>query len=257
MSDVEVDVRGAVGWLTLNRPQRLNAISVRVIRELHAGLAALEDQGVRALVLTGAGRAFSAGADVKEWAAGSASPEQASWPERMHAFVQALYEFPGPTLAAVNGLAYGAGCDLTLACDFRVGSASARFCEAYMRLAIPPDCGGTFLLPRIVGEARALDLILTGREVGAEEALAMGLLNEVAPVETFLARVEAWADRLGQGPTVALRSARDLVRRSRLLSLGEALAAERATTARCEDTDDHRAALAGAVDKSPVHFVGH
>jgi len=256
MSDVEVSVRGPVGWIRLNRPERLNAISRDVIIQLQATLEEFRRAGVRALVVTGTGRAFSAGADVKEWASGEADQEGPSWGALMHAFMAAFWDFPVPKIAAVNGLAYGAGCDLALACDIRIGHPDARFCEAYIRLGIPPDCGGTWLLPRVVGEARALEMILTGREVGASEAREMGLLTVLTGPEDFDATVESWADRLGHGPTVALGHARTLVREAAQRTLAEALEAEGAATEICSQTEDHREALQARAQKRSIAFRG-
>jgi len=256
MSFVDVTVAGAVGYIRLNRPERLNALSLAVLREFQDALDRFRREPVRAIVLTGEGRAFSAGADVKEWAAESRAPDAASWPERAHALMEDYYAFPVPKIAAVNGLAFGAGCDFALASDFRIAHPSARFCEAYIRLAIPPDVGGTWLLPRIVGEARALEIITTGREVRAAEAERIGLVNVVTGEEDFWSTVEEWARRLAHGPTAAMRLARDLVRASAALSLKAALEAEGRATESLHDSHDHQEALRAFVEKREARFLG-
>ncbi len=257
MAFVEIAVQEQVGVLRLNRPERLNALSFDVLSDFRAALAELRVREVRALVLTGTGRAFSAGADVKEWASSERDPGAPSWGELAHALMAEYYEFPVPKVAAVNGLAYGAGCDFALASDIRIAHPEARFCEAYIRLAIPPDVGGTWLLPRVVGEARALEMIITGREVGAEEAARIGLVNVVTGEDNFWPTVEEWAGRLAHGPTAAIRLARDLVRGSAGLQLRSGLAAEDRATQSLHDSHDHREALAAQVEKRAVTFLGH
>lgn len=257
MAFVEVTVKDEVGYIRLNRPERLNALSLAVLEEFQQALDRFRHEPVRALVLTGTGRAFSAGADIKEWASESRESDAPSWPDRAHALMVDYYDFPVPKIAAVNGLAFGAGCDFTLASDIRIAHPSARFCEAYIRLAIPPDVGGTWLLPRIVGEARAIDIITSGREVSASEAERIGLVNVVTGEEDFWPTVEEWAGRLAQGPTAAIRLARDLVRGSASLSLKEGMEAEGRATDSLHDSHDHREALQAQVEKRPVTFLGH
>lgn len=257
MAFVDIEVKDQVGVLRLNRPERLNALSVDVLRQFQGALARFRDQEVRAIVLTGTGRAFSAGADVKEWASTVNDPDAPSWADLAHALMVAYYEFPVPKIAAVNGLAYGAGCDFTLASDIRIAHPRAVFSEAYIRLAIPPDVGGTWLLPRMVGEARALEMIITGREVAAQEAAGMGLVHVLTGEDDFWPTVEEWARRLAQGPTAAIRLARDLVRGSSALGLRAAMAAEGRATESLHDSHDHREALAAQVEKRGVTFLGH
>ncbi|MGC8486751.1 MAG: enoyl-CoA hydratase/isomerase family protein [Clostridia bacterium] len=257
MAFVEVDVRDEVGYLRLNRPERLNALSLQVLEEFQQALDGFRSEAVRAIVLTGTGRAFSAGADVKEWASETRDAGAPSWTDRAHSLIVDYYNFPVPKIAAVNGLAFGAGCDFALASDIRIAHPTARFCEAYIRLAIPPDVGGTWLLPRVVGEARALEIIISGREVGAPEAERIGLVNVVTGEDDFWPTVEEWATRLAHGPTAAIRLARDLVRGSAGLSLQEGVDAEGRATDSLHDSHDHREALQAQVEKRPVTFLGH
>ena len=192
-----------VGIITLNRPERLNAIDLRTIVELdYLVERTWNRESVRSLIITGAGRAFSAGADVKEWSSpsgGEAEEDKDGWALHMHRLMSRLYRIPKPVIAAVNGVAVGGGCDLSLVADFRIASTSARFGEVYIRVGFSPDAGGTFLLPRLIGSSKAAELIYTGRIIDAQEADKIGLINALVEPDAL------HVDRDGVGDAAGLR----------------------------------------------------
>lgn len=249
-------VEGNVGVLTFDNPATLNAISNKDIDVLDRTVRlAGEDPAVRAIVMTGAGRAFCAGADVDEWHAGDAEGEE-SWPLKMHRVISRLYWLPKPVIAAVNGAAVGSGCDLALTADMRLASTKAKFGEVYVRLGICPDAGGSFLLPRIVGEARAMELIYTGRIIDAAEAQQIGLVTEVLAPDELADRAMSEAQRLARCATVAVGQAKLNIRRGYTLSIEEALRNEQRGAHLCSLTADHREGLEAIVAKREPKFTG-
>jgi 2-(1,2-epoxy-1,2-dihydrophenyl)acetyl-CoA isomerase len=259
LKNVTWHMEGNVGVLTLNRPDRLNAIDNGTIDELAAVVAAAtHDDSVRAVVITGAGRGFCAGADVQEWDAGpEAAPEdQEPWPPKMHRVMTALYWMPKPVVAAVNGVAVGAGCDLTLVADMRFASTAARFGEVYMRLGFCPDAGGSYLLPRIVGEARAAEMIYTGRIIDAAEAERTGLVTEVVEPDALLDRAMEQARIFASGPTVAIGIAKQNIRKNHTATFEDALRNELRGGDLCGKTEDHVEGLRATVDRRQPEFVG-
>lgn len=222
---------GAVTTLTINRPALRNAVDAETMLALRDALvAAGEDGATRVIVIAGAGGAFCSGADLTLAAQPRVSPE-AAWrvlPDAYHPALLAIHESRWPVLAAVDGVAAGLGCDLALACDMRLVSARARFAELFIRVGLIPDGGGTWTLPRLVGMGRALELMYTGASVPAEQALAIGLANQLYPTETFEAEVRAFAERLaGQAP-LALTRIRQAVRAAQESTFADALGREAA-----------------------------
>ena len=258
MANILFEVRDGVGWVTLNRPERLNAISRTTIIDLQEMLGQVDGRrDVRCLAFTGAGRAFSAGADVKEWYERSGEAEPGlGWVPLMHALILRLRRYRLPLVAAVNGVAVGGGCDLTLACDIRIGSTNARFGEAYINVGTIPDAGGTYLLPRIIGHARAAEMILTGRIIDAEEAHRFGLLNRLVQPEALMQEAHAFARGLAEGPTVAIGLARKNLDRSWHLDLEAELAQERAAGELCHVTYDSGEGLKAAYERRKPKFEG-
>lgn len=220
---------GAVTTLTLNRPAVRNAVDGATMLALRDAVEACAGDGTtRVIVLAGAGGAFCSGADLTLAAQPGVSPE-AAWrvlPEAYHPALLAIHESRWPVLAAVDGVAAGLGCDLALACDMRLVSPRAQFAELFIRVGLIPDGGGTWHLPRLVGMGRALELIYTGASVPAEQAVAIGLANQLFPAETFADDVRAFAQRLaGQAP-MALTRIRQAVRAAQSSGFAEALARE-------------------------------
>ncbi|RKS78971.1 2-(1,2-epoxy-1,2-dihydrophenyl)acetyl-CoA isomerase [Actinomadura pelletieri DSM 43383] len=247
---------GDVGVLTLNRPERLNAIANTDIDELDRVLAyAGKEPSVRAVVITGAGRGFCSGADVKEWAAKADAAEE-SWAVKMHRTIARLYWLPKPVIAAVNGVAAGSGFDIALTADMRFASTAARFGQVYTQRGICPDAGGSYLLPRIVGETRAAELIYTGRIIDADEALRIGVVSDVVPPEELMDRALEQARIFAAGPTVAIGEAKRNIRAGHTLGIEEALRNEHRGALLCVHTEDKAEGLAAAIEKRRPVFVG-
>jgi 2-(1,2-epoxy-1,2-dihydrophenyl)acetyl-CoA isomerase len=210
MSDtVLVDTHEGVQTLTMNQPKRLNALSAELLQALNEALRAAErDDSVRALVLTGVESAFSSGADITEFNFdGSRPPDLGDLlRRRVNPVVTRLRSVEKPVLAAVNGVAAGAGMSLALACDVRYAAESARFVLAFVRLGLVPDAGALYFLPRLVGPAAAMELAWTGDPISASDALSLGLVNKVLPAAELLDATQQLAARLAQGPqrTIAL-----------------------------------------------------
>jgi 2-(1,2-epoxy-1,2-dihydrophenyl)acetyl-CoA isomerase len=248
---------GAVRTLTLNRPEVRNALDLALVSALLAEVrAAVEDDSVRCLVLTGAGKAFCAGADVKAWAESGPQQGPDPWVDGAHALAVELAEAPLPTVALVGGAAVGAGLDLALACDLRIAAETARFACAYTWMAYPPDVGGTWLLPRLVRPDLAKRFVFTGEFWDAPTGLARGLVTEVVPDERLAERGAELARELAAGPTVAIGHAKRLLDSAHRRTLAEQLEAESAAGEACASTEDHREALAAAAERREPVFRG-
>jgi 2-(1,2-epoxy-1,2-dihydrophenyl)acetyl-CoA isomerase len=255
---LKVEDRSGVRTVTLDRPDVRNALNLALIRATREALrnAALDD--VRCLVITGSGKAFCAGGDVVEWAEVETRGDSATfpWVDEMHGLILDVAGFPAPTIAWLNGAAVGAGLDMALACDFRVAADSARFQCAYTRMAICPDAGGSWLLPRIIGLEQAKRFAFTAEFWSAAEALARGLVTEVHPAEALGEACRAFAERLAGGPTVAIRETKRLMEHAATGDLRAQLAEERAASERCYATADFREAMAAATEKRAPVFQG-
>lgn len=254
-------VADGVATIAFARPEAMNAIDLAVKTELLAALhSAAEDASVRCVVLTGTGRAFSVGQDLKEHVAGL----QARSPEEMWATVRdhynpvalALHRMDKPVVAAVNGVAAGAGASIAFLADIRIVAASAGFNPAFAGIALSCDTGSSWTLPRLVGPTRALDLLFNPRTIGAEEALRLGIATEVVPDEEFGDRVAAVAAALASGPTLAYGSLRQAVGYAATHPLAEALAFEADMMKRTGSSADHRRAVEAFLAKQPPTFQG-
>lgn len=201
-----LEQRGPVALITLNRPEQLNAYTVRMGEELVQVFDRLrDDDAVRVVVLTGAGRAFCAGIDLKLLSGATGEPDDAALPplgqERMvQRFGAELFHYPKPVIAAINGAAAGIGVTMTLPCDIRLAASGARLSLPFAKLGIVPGLGSSFLLPRLVGPGQAKMLALTGKSIVAEEALAIGLVDQVFPPESLLQEAMALADAMAANP---------------------------------------------------------
>ena len=248
---------GSVRTLTLNRPESRNALNLALLEALRLAVAdAVADPGVRCLAITGAGKGFCAGADVKDWAGQGPQGDDDPWVAQAHGLAVELAEAPLPTIALLNGAAVGAGLDLALACDFRIAAQSARFACAYTWMAYPPDVGGTWLLPRLVGIEQAKRFVYTGEFWDAATARDRGLVGEVVPLEELGARGAQLARELAAGPTIAIGHAKRLLDSSHRRTLAEQLDAERVAGEACATTEDHREALAAAAQRREPIFHG-
>lgn len=204
---------GAVATIVLDRPDKLNALTLAMLAELDRACAALEhDRDVRAVVLRAEGaRAFCAGADVHEWSALGAEGMWRRWIAEGHRVFARLAALPMPTLASIQGMAYGGGLELALACDLRVASRAARFALPEVKIGIVPGWAGPARLGALVGTARAKQMALTGAPIAAEVALAWGVVNEVVDADALAARTEAWAAELAAGPRLAVQVTKQLI----------------------------------------------
>jgi 2-(1,2-epoxy-1,2-dihydrophenyl)acetyl-CoA isomerase len=241
--------------LVMNRPDRLNALSAEMLDELREAAGQAPGKGARCLLVTGAGRGFSSGADL---ASGAGIPDDLGLALERHfnPLIETLFDLPIPVVAAVNGPAAGAGCSIALAADFVVAARSAYFLQAFVNLGLIPDAGATWLLPRLVGRGRALELMMLGERIGAEQALDWGLVARVVDDEHLASEAVAIATRLAEGPTVALGLIRKLVHQSQHRDLGEALAAERIAQRDAGRTDDFKAGVMAFLEKRQPRYRG-
>jgi enoyl-CoA hydratase/carnithine racemase len=245
---VTVERRGdGVAVVTLDHP-KVNALSSELLRQLLGAATALTDDPPGAVVVTGSDRVFAAGADIAEFG----GPDEARViGDLFLRSLSAVADIPRATIAAVNGVALGGGCELALACDFRVASERARFGQPEILLGIIPGGGGTQRLPRLVGTARAKDMIFTGRQVGAEEALAIGLVDEVVPPGEVLDRALAKAAELAAGPLVAHGLAKRAIDRGMDITLNGGLDLEQQLFVQVFETDDARTGVESFLRDGP------
>jgi 2-(1,2-epoxy-1,2-dihydrophenyl)acetyl-CoA isomerase len=256
---VLLEIGDGVATITLNRPEKLNAFAGDMRERLVEALDRVAaDRDARVLVITGAGEGFCAGGDVKHMvelkARGAGFEELAPLLEAGRAVATRLAALEIPVIAAVNGVAAGAGLNLALACDVRLASSAARFGETFVRIGLHPDWGGTYHLPRLAGLAAALDLSWTGELVGAEEALRLGLVQRVYPAREFAKRWRAYAAALAAAPAAGVRAIKRSLRASQARTLGQCLDAETAAQAACWASADAAEGLAAFVEKRAPRF---
>jgi len=254
---LRIETRASVVTLTLDRPDSLNSLTIPLrVALLEALLAIARSRAIRVVVLTGAGRAFCAGQDLAERAELDAPPLEVELRERYNPMVRALRDLPQPVIAAINGVAAGAGVSLALASDLRIASVDARFVLAFGRIGLVPDSGLTWLLPRLVGAARAAELALVADPLGANEALAIGLVGRVVRATELLPAAHALADRIAEGPPRALAMTKRLLEAGWSTDLDEALQAEAAAQGLAGASADHAEGLAAFREKRPPRFSG-
>lgn len=249
---------GAVATVTLNRPEARNALDIVMRRELAAVLDEVEaDESARVLILTGAGGHFCSGGDVKTMREKRhTAAEGRGRVELLNAMVQRLVNFPKPTIAMVDGYAVGAGSNLALCCDLIVASDRARFGELFWKIGLVPDGGGTWLLPRVIGLARAKELIFTADIIDAAEAARIGLVNRVVPVAELERTTHAVAEKIAAGPPAVLKMAKHMVNRAATSDLGSALDLEAFSQGIAIASEDHQEGLAAFFEKRPPKFTG-
>ena len=259
LQTIRLQIAAGVARITLDRPDKLNAFAGDLREQLVAALDRVAAAaGVNVLVVTGAGRAFCSGGDVRHMVelkcrgAGFADLEPLL--ELGRSIVTRIDALPFPTLAAVNGVAAGAGLNLALACDLRLASDQASFGETFVRIGLHPDWGGTHALPRLIGLSRALELCWTGNVIDAAEALRIGLVNRVIPHHRFEADVEAFAARLAASPQASVRLAKRSLRAAGGRTLAQCLDAESDAQRTCWESADSAEGLRAFVDKRPPRF---
>jgi len=252
-------IDAGIARLTFNRPERLNSFNAAMHEEVRAALAQLRASGARVLVVTGAGRGFCAGQDLNERTVapgGAAADLGESIEKNYKPLVLALRSLPMPVIAAVNGVAAGAGANLALACDLVVAARSASFVQAFARLGLVPDSGGTWFLPRLVGTARALGLALLGEKLAAEQAAAWGLIWRCVEDAELASVVEALAQGFASAPTRGLARTKQAIYESWGRSLAEQLDVERDYQAELGRTTDYAEGVAAFGEKRSPQFSG-
>ncbi len=251
------EVRDGIAVVTVNRPDKLNALNDAVIADLDQAVARIEgDDAVKGVILTGAGpKAFVAGADIGELSKQTQFLGKAR-AMRGQAVFRRLEKCGKPVVAAVNGFALGGGCELAMACHLRVASESAKFGQPEVKLGIGPGYGGTVRLPRLVGKGRALDLLLTARMVGADEALQMGLVNRVVPADKLMAESEQLLRTILANGPLAVRLCIEAVDAGLEMSLEEALLLEANHFGLLASTDDMREGMGAFLEKRTASFRG-
>jgi 2-(1,2-epoxy-1,2-dihydrophenyl)acetyl-CoA isomerase len=254
VAEVESGREGGVQTITLNRPDKLNAFTRTLHEELHAALEDARDPAVRAVVITGAGRGFSAGQDLTAF--GEAGDVAAMLRATYHVNVLAIRSLEKPVVAAVNGVCAGAGLSLACACDIRLASDAAFFVPGFVGIGLIPDSGGTFFLQRLLGTARAFEWMTSNRRLTAAEAHAWGLVSEVVEADSFAARVAERAAELASGPTHAIALTKRLYDEAATATLEEQLEREAEAQAEAARTDDFREGVAAFGEKREPRFSG-
>jgi 2-(1,2-epoxy-1,2-dihydrophenyl)acetyl-CoA isomerase len=258
---IQFELRDSVAVVTLNRPSALNALNVQMGEELLALLEGNSGRGVRAMILTGAGRAFCAGGDLREM------QKIAEQTGRVEAFfdkplkmlnrcILTLRGAPFPIVAAVNGPAFGAGCNFALACDLVIAAESARFSESFVNIGLTPDCGGTFLLPKLIGMKRAAQLLMTGEVIGARSALEMGLINAVVEDGKLMDEAFQLASRLATGPTGSIARIKEMLDMSATNDFPSQLEVEHRAQMESGQSADFKEGVAAFMEKRPPRFTG-
>jgi 2-(1,2-epoxy-1,2-dihydrophenyl)acetyl-CoA isomerase len=253
-------VSDGIATLTLNRPARLNALSTPIVDGLLEALPRLEaDTAVGVIVLTGGGRAFCSGGDVKSMAEATPSPEIHEAVRRLRSRMEVsrlLHEIGTPTIAMVNGVAAGAGLSLALACDLRIAAQSARFITAFAKIGFSGDFGGSYFLSKLVGAGKARELYYTSGELDAEQALALGVVNQMSPDDQLTETTMTVARRLAQGPRIALRLMKQNFNAAESGTLGQLLDLEARHQIETGQTEDHCEATNAFVQKRAPIFRG-
>lgn len=255
---------GCVATLTLNRPELRNPVTdLDLVEALEAACTRINrDPTVRTVILTGAGEAFCSGGNTRAMRdrqgmfAGPPTQLREGYRHGVQRVTRAVHGLEVPTIAAVNGAAMGAGCDLALMCDLRVASDNAKFAESFVRMGLVPGDGGAWLLPRVVGYSRACQMAFTGAAVDAATALAWGLVSEVVPAAELLDAARALAARIARNPPAALRMTKMLLREAQTGRLDTLLELSAAAQALVHQTEDHDEAVTAFFEKRKPEFTG-
>jgi enoyl-CoA hydratase/carnithine racemase len=255
------DTKDAIVTLTLNRPDRLNALGDTLREELYDAIVRTRDDSeARIIVITGAGRGFCSGGDMKAAHEVQEGVRERALLDRVAPIrdkvVLAMRDSPKPIIAAVNGPAAGAGMNLALACDMRIASTAARFGQTFVKRGLHVDWGGTYLLPRLVGMAKACELIFTGEMISAEEAYKLGLLNKLVSPEQLMPATYELAHKIAAGPPIAVRLAKRALYHNQNVDLRAALEFETFAQNVCRETEDATEGIRAFVEKRPPRFQG-
>jgi enoyl-CoA hydratase len=251
-----IERKSSVAYVTLNRPDAMNALNVHLRRDLRDFfLEITEDRSIRTVVITGAGRAFCAGADIKEWEEPASLVEERDERGRL-SFGEAMRRYEWPIIAAINGYALGGGCELALCCDIRIASESAELGLPEVTLGIIPGGGGTQRLPRLIGRGKALELILTGQRIAAQDACRLGLIEHVVPPDQLLPRAEELAQTILARAPIAVKYAKEAIARGLDLPLDEGLKVEAELSILLRTTEDRMEAARAFKEKRAPRFKG-
>jgi enoyl-CoA hydratase/carnithine racemase len=257
MENVLYEAKAGIAYVTLNRPRVMNALNTQTWMELRAAFEfARDDESIRGAILSGAGdKAFIAGADISELSRATAFDAQRS--SRLGQEVLDVIEGLGkPVIAAINGFALGGGCEAAMACTIRIAVESARFGQPEVKLGLPPGCGGTQRLPRLVGKGRALQLILSGEPINAQEAYRIGLINEVVSADRLIPRAEELIRAIAANAPIAIKFAIDAVNKGLETSQSEGLLLEASYFGLCAATEDKKEGTAAFLEKRRPNFSG-
>lgn len=252
---------GSVATVAMNRPEALNALSLQLTLDLAAAIRRAAADGARAVVMTGNGRAFCSGGDLREM--------QTLWKREgrieafledplaaLHDVIKLIRETPIPFIAAVNGVCAGAGTNVALACDLVVAADNATFNEAFVRIGLSPDCGGTYFLPRAIGEKFAAELFMTGETLTAERALAIGMINRVVPADDLAVAAAKFAEKLAAAPTGSIGRIKRMLNASFSNDLNAQLALEHQCQIESGRSADFKEGVAAFFEKRPPNFTG-
>jgi 2-(1,2-epoxy-1,2-dihydrophenyl)acetyl-CoA isomerase len=258
---VEYSVDGAVATIAMDRPDALNALSLQLTQDLEAAFKQAQGDGVRAIVFTGNGRAFCSGGDLREmqtmWRSEGRIEAFLEEPlGALHGVIKQMRETPIPIVGAVNGVCAGAGVNFALACDVVFASEDAVFREAFVRIGLSPDCGGTFFLPRAVGQKIATELFMTGDAVDANRAEKMGMINRVVPGGELLQQAREFAQKLAAGPTASLGRIKQMMNATFSNDLDAQLALEHRYQIESGKGSDFKEGVSAFFDKRPPSFTG-
>lgn len=253
---IKFEVENGIAWLTLNRPDKLNAFTEQMNREIGRALKEVaKENEIRCLVITGEGRAFCSGEDLS--GLGEDTNHGEIIRNRYNPMVKLLAAIEKPVVAAINGVAAGAGLSLALACDFRLASEKASFVEAFIHIGLIPDTGNLYYLPRLVGQAKALELAILGERITAEEAKSIGLVTKVVNVDNFQDEVSVFADKLANMPTKAIGLIKRYINDSWNCDLNEVLEKEANGQRAAGLTEDHIEGVAAFLEKRKPQFKGY
>ncbi len=258
---VVYDLKENVATVTMNRPDALNALSQQLTRDLDAAVRQASADGARAVVLTGRGRAFCSGGDLREMQTiaekeGRVEAFLEAPLAALHELIRLIRETPVPFVAAVNGVCAGAGVNIALACDIIVAADDAAFREAFVRIGLTPDCGGTFFLPRAIGEKLAAEMFMTGDAVSAGRALQIGMINRVVPASELAVEAAKTAAKLAAAPTGSIGRIKRMLNNSFSNDLTAQMALEHQCQIESGRSDDFKEGVAAFFEKRPANFTG-
>lgn len=261
LETVRYELEGFVATVTMDRPDALNALSLQLTRDLDAAFRQAISDGARAVVFTGAGRAFCAGGDLREmrlmWEKEGRIEAFLEEPlGALHDVIKLIRETPIPFIAAVNGVCAGAGVNFALACDLVIAAEDTSFREAFVRIGLVPDCGGTFFLPRAVGEKAAAELFMTGDSITAQRAIHIGMINRVVPPGELLNEAQELAARLANGPTASIGRIKRMLNESSSNDLDAQLALEHECQIEAGKADDFKEGIVAFFEKRSPNFTG-